>query len=130
MMQSSVLNSPRAIRVNIEIMRAFVRLRELLASNADLARRLDELEQKYDAQSKVVFEAIRQLTAPARADQHDAERQVLASGRDTLLPKLLSGGLRVREAEWVAVELRVREAERVAVELRAREAERVAVEAA
>jgi hypothetical protein len=103
-MLSSALNSARAIRVKIEITRAFVRLRELLASNADLARRLDELEQKYDAQSKVVFEAIRQLTAPARADQNDAERQVLASGRDTLLPKLLSGKLRVREAERVAVE--------------------------
>lgn len=63
-MLSSVLNSERAIRVNIEIVRAFVRLRGLLAANAGLARRLDELERKYDAQFKGVFEAIRQLMAP------------------------------------------------------------------
>lgn len=63
-MLSSVLNSPRAIKVNIEIMRAFVRLRQLLATNANLERRLNELEQKYDAQFKVVFDAIRQLMAP------------------------------------------------------------------
>jgi hypothetical protein len=62
-MLSSVLNSPRAVRVNIEIMRAFVRLRQMLATNANLARRLFELEKKYDAQFKVVFEAIRQLMA-------------------------------------------------------------------
>jgi hypothetical protein len=60
-MLSSVLNSPRAIHVNIEIMRAFVRLRQILAKNADLERKLKELEKKYDAQFKVVFEAIRQL---------------------------------------------------------------------
>jgi len=63
-MLSSVLRSPRAVRVNIEIMRAFVRLRRLLATHADLARKLDALERKYDAQFKVVFEAIRQLMAP------------------------------------------------------------------
>jgi hypothetical protein len=62
-MLSSVLNSKRAIMVNIEIMRAFVRLRRLLAANADLARKLDALEQKYDAQFKVVFDAIRGLMA-------------------------------------------------------------------
>ena len=60
-MLSSVLRSRRAIRVNIEIMRAFVRLRQMLTSHADLARRLDELEQKYDVQFKVIFDAIRQL---------------------------------------------------------------------
>ncbi len=66
-MLSSVLNSPRAIRVNIEIMRAFVRLRKLLASNADLARKLEALEKKYDAQGKAIFDAIRQLmTQPER----------------------------------------------------------------
>src|SRR5438477_12313168 len=63
-MLSSVLNSERAIHVNIAIMRAFVRLRELLATHKDLARKLDELEQKYDAQFRTVFEAIRQLMAP------------------------------------------------------------------
>ncbi len=57
-MLSSVLNSERAIKANIEIMRAFVRLRQILASHADLARKLEALEKKYDAQFKVVFEAI------------------------------------------------------------------------
>jgi hypothetical protein len=63
-MLSSVLNSQRAIHVNIAILRAFVRLRELIATNRDLARRLDELEKRYDAQFKGVFEAIRQLMTP------------------------------------------------------------------
>jgi hypothetical protein len=63
-MLSSVLRSPRAVAVNIEIMRAFVRLRQLLATHADLARRLDALEQKYDRQFKVVFDAIRQMMTP------------------------------------------------------------------
>jgi hypothetical protein len=62
-MLSSVLNSERAILVNIEIMRAFVKLRQMLASNAELSRRLDELESKYDKQFRVVFDAIRQLMA-------------------------------------------------------------------
>ena len=66
-MLSSVLNSSRAIHVNVEIMRTFVRLRQMLASNADLARRLDELEKKYDAQFRVVFDAIRQLMLPPQA---------------------------------------------------------------
>jgi hypothetical protein len=64
-MLSSVLRSPRAVEVNIEIMRAFVRLRRLLLENADLARKLDALEEKYDGQFRVVFEAIRELMQPA-----------------------------------------------------------------
>lgn len=63
-MLSSVLHSERAVKVNIEIMGAFVRLRRLLAFNAELARKLDALEKKYDAQFKVVFDAIRQLMTP------------------------------------------------------------------
>ncbi len=63
-MLSSVLRSKRAIQVNIAIMRAFVRLRQMLASNKDLARRLDELERKHDDQFRVVFDAIRELMAP------------------------------------------------------------------
>ena len=63
-MLSSVLRSSRAVKVNIEIMRAFVRLRQMLASHADLARKLDALEKRYDAQFKVVFDAIRQLMTP------------------------------------------------------------------
>jgi hypothetical protein len=62
-MLSSVLRSKRAITVNLEIMRAFVKLRQMLTSNAELARRLYELESKYDKQFKIVFEAIRQLMA-------------------------------------------------------------------
>ena len=63
-MLSSVLRSRRAVKVNIEIMRAFVRFRQILPSNAQLARKLDALEKKYDAQFKVVFDAIRQLMTP------------------------------------------------------------------
>lgn len=63
-MLSSVLRGPRAVRVNIEIMRAFVRLRAMLQSHADLARKLAALEKKYDAQFKVVFDAIRELMHP------------------------------------------------------------------
>lgn len=63
-MLSSVLRSPRAIAVNIEIMRAFVRLRHLLAGNAELAQRLEELEKKTDERFKIVFDAIRQLMTP------------------------------------------------------------------
>jgi len=63
-MLSSVLRSQRAIQVNIEVMRAFIRLRQMLASHVELARKLDALEKRYDAQFKQVFEAIRQLMAP------------------------------------------------------------------
>ncbi len=60
-MLSSVLRSHRAVLVNVQIMRAFVRLRQILATHKDLAIKLIELEKRYDAQFKVVFEAIRQL---------------------------------------------------------------------
>lgn len=63
-MLSGVLRSKRAIQVNVEIMRTFVRLRQLLASNAQLARKLEALEKKYDSQFKVVFDAIRELMTP------------------------------------------------------------------
>jgi hypothetical protein len=79
-MLSSVLHSKRAVQVNIEIMRAFVRLRELLATHADLARRLDELEKKYDKQFAVVFDAIRQLMAPPK----EVKREI---GYHTLIRK-------------------------------------------
>jgi len=61
---SAVLNSERAIEVNILIMRAFVKLRQLLTTHADLARKLDALEKKYDVQFRVVFDAIRELMKP------------------------------------------------------------------
>jgi hypothetical protein len=66
-MLSSVLRGSRAVRVNIAIMRAFIRLRVMLASNADLARKLDALEKKYDARFEVVFQAIRDLMTPVPA---------------------------------------------------------------
>ena len=64
-MLSSVLKSKRAVQVNVAIMRTFVRLREMVVRDRDLARRLDALESKYDRQFKVVFDAIRELMAPA-----------------------------------------------------------------
>jgi len=79
-MLSSVLRSPRAIEVNIATMRAFVRLRQLLASHAGLARKLDELEKKYDKQFAIVFEAIRKLMEPPTA------AQAKEMGYHTLMP--------------------------------------------
>jgi hypothetical protein len=67
-MLSSVLKSERAVNVNIDIMRAFVRLRQMIASNRELAKRLDELENKYDSQFRIVFDAIRQLMTPAEKE--------------------------------------------------------------
>jgi hypothetical protein len=66
-MLSSVLRSPRAIEVNIEIMRAFVRLRQMLAEHTDLARKLETLEARYNAKFRVVFDAIRELMTPQLA---------------------------------------------------------------
>jgi hypothetical protein len=66
-MLSSVLRSARAVQVNIEIMRAFVRLRVILQGNAELARKLEEIEAKYDAQFSLVFDAIRKLMTPPSA---------------------------------------------------------------
>ena len=63
-MLSSVLRSKQAVHVNVAIMRVFVKLREMIASNKELAKRLDKLEKKYDVQFKVVFDAIRELMTP------------------------------------------------------------------
>lgn len=71
LMLSTVLTSERAIRVNIEIMRAFVKLRQMIASDSQLSRRLEELERKYDRQFKVVFETIRQLITPRTATRKE-----------------------------------------------------------
>lgn len=68
-MLSSVLNSKRAVQVNIAIMRAFVKLREMIATHKDLAKKLEELEKKYDAQFRVVFDAIRELMIPPEEDK-------------------------------------------------------------
>ncbi|TVQ09816.1 MAG: ORF6N domain-containing protein [Balneolaceae bacterium] len=79
-MLSSVLRSTRAVQVNIEIMRTFVRIRRIIAANDDLSRKLDDLEKKYDQQFSVVFEAIRQLMIPSEKER----RRIgfLASGPD------------------------------------------------
>ncbi len=63
-MLSGVLNSPRAVQVNIAIMRAFVQMRRMLVSHEELARKVDSLEKQYDEQFRVVFDAIRALMAP------------------------------------------------------------------
>src|SRR3954468_3984561 len=68
-MLSSVLRSERAVRVNIEIMRAFVQLRRMLTANEELTRKLDALERKYDGQFRAVFQAIRELMTPSRRSQ-------------------------------------------------------------
>jgi len=68
-MLSSVLNSPRAIRVNIQIMRAFVQLRRMLLTNADLRRKIEAMEKKYDKQFTIVFDAIRELLEPPKETQ-------------------------------------------------------------
>ena len=65
-MLSSVLKSKRAVRVNIEIMRTFVKLREILSTHKALARKIEQMERKYDAQFKVIFDAIRELMAPPK----------------------------------------------------------------
>ncbi|MDA8242156.1 MAG: ORF6N domain-containing protein [Nitrospiraceae bacterium] len=63
-MLSSVLNSRRAVQVNIQIMRTFTRIREMLATHKDLQKKIEDMEKKYDAQFKVVFDAIRELMRP------------------------------------------------------------------
>jgi hypothetical protein len=75
---ANVLNSKTAVQASVEVVRAFVRLRQILASNAELANKLTELERKYDGQFKVVFEAIRQLMRPP---PHHASRSVFENTR-------------------------------------------------
>jgi hypothetical protein len=85
-MLSSVLNSKRAVHVNIQIMRAFVALREILATHKDLAQKLEEMEKKYDQQFKIVFEAIRQLITAPESVQEKPKRQI---GFKVAEPKVL-----------------------------------------
>jgi hypothetical protein len=63
-MAASVLNTPTAVAASVEVVRTFIRLREILLTHKDLARKLEELERKYDEDFRVVFDAIRQLMAP------------------------------------------------------------------
>ena len=75
-MLSSILRSKKAVLINIEIMRAFVRLREIIATHKDLARKLEEIEKKYDAQFKIVFDTIRQLMLPPEKPKRQIGFQV------------------------------------------------------
>ncbi len=68
-MAANILNSATAVQASIQVVRAFVRLREILASHEDLARKLNALERKYDDQFKVVFDAIRQLMTPPKGER-------------------------------------------------------------
>jgi hypothetical protein len=82
-MLSSVLRSDRAVEVNIEIMRAFVRIRHMIGAHAEFARKLEELERKYDGHFKVVFDALRQLMATAAKVTRDrARRGKIGFGRE------------------------------------------------
>ena len=75
-MLSSVLRSPRAVEVNIAIMRTFVQLRRLMDSNRDLARRIDALEQRYDEQFSAVFDAIKRLIAEDESSKAKPKRRI------------------------------------------------------
>lgn len=76
LMAANILNSPIAIQASVQVVRAFIRLRQILASHVTLARKLNELEKKYDVQFKVVFEAIRQLMIPSEPKQKPIGFQV------------------------------------------------------
>jgi len=84
-MLSSVLKSKQAIEVNVLIMRAFVQLRQMISSHRDLLRKVEEMERKYDAQFKVVFDAIRQLMAPS---QH-AKKKIGFQVKEKLSPYMI-----------------------------------------
>ena len=75
-MLSGVLNSKRAVQVNIEIMRTFVRMRQMLATHEELARKLSAMERQYDKHFKTVFDALRQLMAPPKIDKRPIGFQV------------------------------------------------------
>ena len=90
-MLSGVLSSPRAVQTHVAIIRAFVQLRQMLASNAGLARKLEALEKKYDAKFRIVFDAIREMM-----DEKKKPRREI--GFHTLMPKpLKSGGAKAKK---------------------------------
>ena len=84
-MLSGVLNSPRAIHVHLAIIRTFVQLRQMLSAHADLARKLESLEKKYDAKFRIVFDAIREMMD----EKKKPKREI---GFHTLMPKLAKSG--------------------------------------
>lgn len=75
-MLSSVLNSERAIHVNIQIMRTFTRLREMMATHGELKSKIEKLEKKYDKRFQIVFEVIKKLLAEKRAEESVPKRQI------------------------------------------------------
>lgn len=83
-MLSSVLNSDRAVKVNIAIIRAFIRMRQMFVGNKELERKLNELERRYDAQFKVVFNSIRQLinAAPKETTSSAPKKRNIGFGRE------------------------------------------------
>jgi hypothetical protein len=85
-MLSSVLRSRRAMRVNVEIMRAFVQLRRMMSSNAELVRKIDEMEKRYDEQFRVVFQAIRNLVHPMR---QKPKRRIGYLSQENARPRLM-----------------------------------------
>ena len=91
LMLANVLNSERAALASVQVVRAFVRLRQMLASNAELSRKLAALEKKYDAQFKVVFDAIRQLMTPPETKRREIGFHVKY---DDDKPKAKKGGQR------------------------------------
>lgn len=94
-MLASVLSTPVAVQASVQVVRAFVRLREILAANKDLARKLEELEKRYDAQFRVVFDAIRQLMAPPERPRRSIGFRVEEAGpiyRRGRLPSASSRG--------------------------------------
>ncbi len=98
-MLSSVLKSKRAVQVNIEIMRTFVRLRRILASHAELARKLDTLEKKYDAQFRVVFDAIRQLSSPPESESEPPKKRIGFLVEEPHVPYKSSKGLKGQKSQ-------------------------------
>jgi len=82
-MLASVLNSPTAVDASVQVVRAFVRLREILATHKDLARKLEDLEKKYDARFRVVFDAIRKLMAPPERPRRQIGFRVTSSTSTT-----------------------------------------------
>ena len=87
-MLSSVLRSRRAMRVNVEIMRAFVQVRRMLSGHNELVRKIDALEERYDAQFRVVFRAIRNLISPAG---HRPKRRIGYLSQESIRPRLMDG---------------------------------------
>lgn len=98
-MLSSILNSPRAIQVNIQIMRTFAKLRDILSAHKDLSRQLAALEKKYDAQFKGVFDAIRQLMAAPEPK----EKKIGFRARERQAPYKISGRKSIRIDDGASV---------------------------